>query len=510
MAAATPKAACTSGGPSAGGTASEGRGYCSLGEEVEGDTCEARLPRDGALTACGCSRRSMQKALLPVLLAASVVAALLLLRLGRGGAAARTRCGSAERLEQLWSSRADSGLCNKIAVLVSVPAAYAPSFTLPEAQQDACLKVPRKPGAPHWQGENWCWQWMKHIGCYHSSGTMTWLEAQNRTASFRLAPPVEEARMEPLAEPGICEHASFGAPVHDAQPEEVNEAQAWFDANVSVFVLNMPDDFDRLQYMSTRLRQLGISFERIPGIDMSQSGAYAKAKRSGLISKEFNFSIANAVAKTEYQNMEGIVGTVGCAAAHLRAMAFAVSQGNVTGRPLALILEDDAELEDDFVVKLRRLVTTEAPCDWEAISLRTMCPYGICVSPHLTRVLPDGNEPVDRCRHGVNYGFYAMLYPAHALESVHERLCKTVWNNSRPHCLDVDVALASISNEVAYYAVPGFQNPGFLSTGHVESRRGEINMAWLDEPEHEEDAQPVLLTDIVHSMEQRVKDMVNN
>lgn len=38
-----------------------------------------------------------------------------------------------------------------------------------------------------------------------------------------------------------------------------------------------------------------------------------------------------------------------------------------------------------------------------------------------------------------------------------------MFNAEHPQCLDVDVAFASMSDEVAYYAVPFVQNPGFLS-----------------------------------------------
>merc|ERR1719433_7696 len=138
---------------------------------------------------------------------------------------------------------------------------------------------------------------------------------------------------------------------------------------------------------------------------------------------------------------------------------FLVSPPWVHKTPLALILEDDVMLADDFVTKLKRLLEEETPCDWSAISLKSRCPYGECVSPHLSRVQPDGNEPVERCRHGVNYGFYAMLYRLNDLADLRERLAHVIWDPTRPHCLDIDVALASISDEITYYAVPGLQAP---------------------------------------------------
>jgi len=159
-----------------------------------------------------------------------------------------------------------------------------------------------------------------------------------------------------------------------------------------------------------------------------------------------------------------------------------VSSDAATGehkRPLALVLEDDTLLADNFQVKLRRLLQQEAPCDWRAISLKSKCPYGTCISTHLSRVMPDGNEPADRCRHGVNWGFYAMLYRVDGLQDLRETLANVVWDDERPHCLDVDVALASISDQVEYYAVPNMQERGFLTEGAHGSSRMDKNREGL-------------------------------
>uniref|UniRef100_A0A7S1S1J7 Uncharacterized protein n=1 Tax=Alexandrium catenella TaxID=2925 RepID=A0A7S1S1J7_ALECA len=68
-----------------------------------------------------------------------------------------------------------------------------------------------------------------------------------------------------------------------------------------------------------------------------------------------------------------------------------------------------------------------------------------------------------------------MLYRADRLPDLRKRLASVVWNSARPRCLDVDVALASISDEVAYYAVPAIQRPGFLSEGDQGSSRWDLN-----------------------------------
>merc|ERR1712217_819599 len=159
-------------------------------------------------------------------------------------------------------------------------------------------------------------------------------------------------------------------------------------------------------------------------------------------------------------------------------------------KPLALVFEDDVVLEKDFAVKLKRLLETEAPCDWDVLSLKSACPYGKCVSPHLLRVLPDSNEPAARCRHGVNYGFFAMLYRLSTLNDLQARIARVVWNDDRPHCLDVDVALAAMSDEVAYYAVPKVQAPGLFTEGAQGASRQTNNQAKsanLEEEENEFD-----------------------
>merc|ERR1740121_3322304 len=145
------------------------------------------------------------------------------------------------------------------------------------------------------------------------------------------------------------------------------------------------------------------------------------------------------------------------------------------GSPLAIVLEDDVMVEDDFVERVWHLVLRELPCDWEVTSLYSRCPYGTCVSEHLSRVHPDYDEPHWRCRQGVNWGMQGVLYRTEKLRGFQERWRDTVFDEQRPHCLDVDVALASISDEVAYYAVPSVQEPGFLRETDGGSARWDIN-----------------------------------
>ncbi|CAE8634520.1 unnamed protein product, partial [Polarella glacialis] len=58
---------------------------------------------------------------------------------------------------------------------------------------------------------------------------------------------------------------------------------------------------------------------------------------------------------------------------------------------------------------------------------------------------------------------------ANSLSSVADKLARQVWDDSRPGCLANDVALASISDQLAYYAVPASQVPGFLVHGVTDA-----------------------------------------
>jgi len=72
-----------------------------------------------------------------------------------------------------------------------------------------------------------------------------------------------------------------------------------------------------------------------------------------------------------------------------------------------------------------------------------------------------------------------MIYRASTLPDVFELLQYRVWQAKRPRCLDIDVALASLSEHVPYYAVPAVQHPGLLREGHMGSARWQNNFATL-------------------------------
>jgi len=253
---------------------------------------------------------------------------------------------------------------------------------------------------------------------------------------------------------------------------EWHSAWVWFSKYVTVYVLNLPSNVERWTTLRKRLSELDIQHQRVWGVDMRESDALFDAKAEGLIPEAYNFTRSEGRAMSTGQAMGGIKGTVGCAAGHFRAQATAFKEART---PIAIVFEDDVKPESDFVPRLWSLVQEELPCDWQVVSLRSMCPFGRCVSKHLTRVQPDVNEPQDRCRHGVNYGMQGVMYRTKDLPDVRRLWQATVFNDTQPHCLDVDVALAALSDSVNFYAVPFVQYPGFLQELRQGSSRFEIN-----------------------------------
>ncbi|CAJ1399859.1 unnamed protein product [Effrenium voratum] len=285
-------------------------------------------------------------------------------------------------------------------------------------------------GADAGGGRNWCWEYVRHQ-CYGSHGYGSWWEDQLKASRFGLAPDPRLLRLFPLERPELCEQR-----LETWEEKGADEDLAWLREEVAVYVVNLRTATDRWKAISERLTQLKIPFQRLEGVEADEW----PGPRDGIGR-----------------------GTAGVALAHLKAL----EQAARGAAPLALILEDDAWLAEGFASKLRQL-TREAPCQWQVISLKSRCPFGSCVSKHLSQVVPDGNG--GKCS-GLNFGFLAMLYQVRSLEEVRAALKRAVWHEK---CYDVDVALASISDQVAYYAVPSIQR-GLVKEMGFESLRDARN-----------------------------------
>jgi len=376
----------------------------------------------------------------------------------------------------LVRSSVSEAVCNPAANMALDPADAAKPWRLPKAEVERCFdalvsKKLLKPDSRKYE-RNWCWVGMKEIGCHwHFYDRITWADMRRLAVA---AGGTSNSTFQPVRKPEVCDRKVLGGAIAWTQ-NEWQAAKQWFSDNVAVYVLSLPTSAVRRATIRARLNELRMPFAFVDGVDLRKPGALRAAKREGLIPEAFNVTLAQAEAYRARQNMGStgsIVGTVGCAAGHFRAQQHGLTHDP---RHLTVVFEDDVSPVDDFIPRLWRLVTKDLPCNWQAVSLYSRCPFGTCVSPHLTRVQPDVNEPAWRCHHGVNYGFQGMVYRTSEINHLQEEWMPVVFDEKRPHCLDVDVALASISDRVQFYAVPASQNPGFLREVSEGSSRVQIN-----------------------------------
>eukprot|EP00929_Paragymnodinium_shiwhaense_P108840 TRINITY_DN75187_c0_g1_i1.p1 TRINITY_DN75187_c0_g1~~TRINITY_DN75187_c0_g1_i1.p1 ORF type:complete len:542 (-),score=95.78 TRINITY_DN75187_c0_g1_i1:402-2027(-) len=340
-----------------------------------------------------------------------------------------------------------------------------------------------------WPGRNWCWVRTRTRSCYtHGKETQVpnWYWAQKAVARQGYAPQPELELLDAYVHPELCDLPELGLPWGVIPDEEKAAAAEWVNENIAIFVVNLPRDVERWQKMEARFRALGVRAHRLPGVDLTRPGALDRAQEEGVVPADYDYAVAvqnmnkimvnsdNKGVEKELDQMG--IGTVGCAAAHLRAQRLAYKLAGLAEKQMTLIMEDDVWLNDDALVKLRKIVTDELPCNWELFALTTRCGYGECVAPHVSRVQPDGNEPDVRCHNSGSYGMYGMLYRTGAIPKINDLLQKVCFDDARPACLPVDIAMASISDRIAYYAVPGSQFPGLaVEAGWGGSTRWAMN-----------------------------------
>lgn len=361
-----------------------------------------------------------------------------------------------------------AGICNSS---VGVPGPFAsPYWWVNSTQYDTCraARYPENKPGRH-DGRNWCWVITKDTCHSHLKDHKNWADIQ-QMAQWSGAPKPEESPWSPLVNPELCDVPANGERVLlDTTEWEV--AQAWFDSHVGVYVLNLDTDVSRWTTIKGKLERLQIFPKRVSGVDMRVAGTLEKAKEAGYIPSWYDFERVQAKVDAEDPGYGKVKGTLGCASAHFKAQATVMEDGPLMG----VVFEDDSDPDQDFKARLWRLVTQELPCDWEVVSLMSRCPVGTCVSEHLARIAPDVNEPAWKCHSGVNWGMHGVLYRTSTLRSVQEKWKKAVFNMDVPRCLDVDVALASISDQVGFYAVPASQGPGFMQELSEGSSRYSIN-----------------------------------
>eukprot|EP00416_Gambierdiscus_australes_P019749 CAMPEP_0171070962 /NCGR_PEP_ID=MMETSP0766_2-20121228/10054_1 /TAXON_ID=439317 /ORGANISM="Gambierdiscus australes, Strain CAWD 149" /LENGTH=606 /DNA_ID=CAMNT_0011527485 /DNA_START=8 /DNA_END=1828 /DNA_ORIENTATION=- len=358
--------------------------------------------------------------------------------------------------------------CN---VTAPIPVASKRTWELSDSWKRVCEIKNKKDKYP--LDRNWCWVGLNQMCHWNLKTHNSWANFQDMASGQGFCPSAAEHRFDPLENPALCDRPEHGA-IRNWTREEQDSARRWFKDNVAVYVLSLPGLGDnRWEMISKRLHELKIWATRVPGVDMRVAGALDAAKKEGFVLQDFNFSKAQNTAYEWKHEMGSILGTVGCAAAHFKAQTKVIADGS----PMAIIMEDDSWPTEDFIPRLWSLVRQELPCDWEVTALLSRCGYGRCISPRLMRVMPDANEPAWRCHQGSNWGMHAVLYNVARLPRLQRLWKRTVFNEDRPHCMDVDVALASISDKASFYAVPAVQDPGFVKENNHRSARWDINQA---------------------------------
>ncbi|CAE8732574.1 unnamed protein product, partial [Polarella glacialis] len=331
-----------------------------------------------------------------------------------------------------------------------------PASTLEKCRQEVQKKEGLETLIPARQ--NWCWESLKLLSCPAGESTGLPWEQSKATLEDTLRTPLGN-RFHPLADASLCNEPEQGS--RRWTDFERQSARSWFFRNVRVYVLAIQSSVSTLAVVNTTagLADLGIAVTRVPGFDLSRTGDLEEATREGAFKPQSS--------DEELVLEEGIAATsrLSRSASHFRALNLAQK----TVRPLALLLEDGLQVVDDFELKVWSLVREEAPCDWDVISLSTTCPVGRCVSPHLARVGPEGNQPTSasRCSQGrngggVNRGLRGFLYRTSVLPTYRPRLQQVVFTSGSHACMDLDAALSATSDEIAYYGVPQVQKAGFF------------------------------------------------
>eukprot|EP00927_Polykrikos_kofoidii_P067675 TRINITY_DN63123_c0_g1_i1.p1 TRINITY_DN63123_c0_g1~~TRINITY_DN63123_c0_g1_i1.p1 ORF type:complete len:584 (+),score=69.95 TRINITY_DN63123_c0_g1_i1:187-1752(+) len=365
--------------------------------------------------------------------------------------------------------------CNVSTPIVATGNIRVPQRLSPEWEKICFSPSAMPPMTFNWPGRNWCYVRTQDRSCYMHAGETAlpnWYWAQTAVAREGFAPWPDQEYLGSYVKADLCDMPQNGLPWTDLTSRDRSEAATWMMENVAIYVLNLPSSVDRWDRMKTRFTELGLKAERIPAVDLRVPDAYERAKADGLVPAHYDYDRALKDARAMFARSEkgGIeklidemgIGTLGTTIAHLRAQRLAHDLAMRAGKDLVLILEDDVWLMDDSLFKLRFILTHEIPCDWEVLALTTRCGFGECVSPHLSRMQINGNEADVRCHNGGSYGMYGMLYRREAMPRINRLLQVVTLNNSKPACLPVDISLASLSDKIAYYAVPGTQTPGIL------------------------------------------------
>jgi glycosyl transferase family 25 len=116
---------------------------------------------------------------------------------------------------------------------------------------------------------------------------------------------------------------------------------------IPIFVINLDRSEDRLASISKRLDELGLRFERICAVEGGKLSAGEKQK----------------ISPKRFWRHPRTDGEIGCFASHVAALRLLVERN----LPVAIIMEDDAQIDDDF--PLWADADAPFPSDYDVIKL---------------------------------------------------------------------------------------------------------------------------------------------
>jgi len=155
------------------------------------------------------------------------------------------------------------------------------------------------------------------------------------------------------------------------------------------YLLNLDRSPERLAHMHAQLTQLGIDYERVPGVD-------------GMALDEATFR-EHTRENRYYKPIRR--GEVGCQLGHLKALQYFVD----SGARYALILEDDAELDPELAPATTLALTlrehTANPLlQWDVLKLTQRRRHSRYIELAQLNPSPSGRGDGMRARHLVEYG----------------------------------------------------------------------------------------------------------
>eukprot|EP00451_Oxyrrhis_marina_P026216 CAMPEP_0204341736 /NCGR_PEP_ID=MMETSP0469-20131031/23579_1 /ASSEMBLY_ACC=CAM_ASM_000384 /TAXON_ID=2969 /ORGANISM="Oxyrrhis marina" /LENGTH=1401 /DNA_ID=CAMNT_0051326507 /DNA_START=248 /DNA_END=4453 /DNA_ORIENTATION=- len=291
-------------------------------------------------------------------------------------------------------------------------------------------------------GLNGCWLAMQSVASMQTFGEhpepIPWGMIQEQLALGGVTPPSSVFRLNPLIRPELCDHPS-------APPALTGtlEIRKWVQG-LRVLVIN---ETGRAADVQDEIRgALGIVAEVVSWVNLTDPAESLLGQHEGFVMDGFFAGVVDKVRDAERT------------ATHFKALRM----GMKGKQDQVLVLEDTASLGHDFASRVAATVQA-TPCSWQVLSLRSELPYGECMNSFVSRVSPNLNSNSLLCNFGTNFRSVAMLYRRKHIQHVIDAVWPRSWNVATPACQSFDVALASTSRNIQYFAVPGFHHPQLVT-----------------------------------------------